>query len=70
MPSVAISENIFYVGAQHPDRRMFDCLMPTPHGTSYNSYLVSGTEKSALIDTVDPEFLAGDREIVSLARER
>jgi len=59
MPSVAISENIFYVGAQHPDRRMFDCLMPTPHGTSYNSYLVSGTEKSALIDTVDPEFLAG-----------
>ena len=57
MPAIAISENILYVGVQHPDRLMFDCLMPTPHGTSYNSYLVSGTKKTALIDAVDPEFL-------------
>jgi len=35
---------------------MFDCLMPTPHGTSYNSYLIKGTQKTALIDTVDPDF--------------
>jgi len=57
MPAVAISENILYVGVQHPDREMFDCLMPTPHGTSYNSFLVTGTQKTALIDTSDPEFL-------------
>lgn len=57
MPALAIGENIFSVGVQHPDREMFDCLMPTPHGTSYNSYLVKGSEKTALIDTVDPEFL-------------
>lgn len=56
MQATTISEDILYVGVQHPDRKMFDCLMPTPHGTSYNSYIVSGTEKTALIDTVDPEF--------------
>ena len=56
MPATAIGENILCVGVQHPDRKMFDCLMPTPHGTSYNSYLITGTQKTALIDTVDPDF--------------
>lgn len=56
MPALAISENILSLSVQHPDRKMFDCLMPTPYGTSYNSYLVSGTKKTALIDTVDPDF--------------
>jgi len=57
MPAITISDNIFSVGIQHPDRKMFDCLMPTPHGTTYNSYLISGSEKTALIDTVDYEFV-------------
>lgn len=56
MPTISISKNIQYVGVQHPDRKMFDCLMPTPHGTSYNSYFIRGSKKTALIDTVDPEF--------------
>ena len=56
MPAITISEGIQYVGVQHPDRKMFDCLMPTPHGTSYNSYFVYGTEKCALIDTVEEDF--------------
>ncbi|HSO25899.1 MAG TPA: FprA family A-type flavoprotein, partial [Methanobacteriaceae archaeon] len=34
--------------------QLFDELIPLPQGTSYNSYLVEGTEKNALIDTVDP----------------
>ncbi|MDP2755068.1 MAG: FprA family A-type flavoprotein, partial [Nitrospirota bacterium] len=29
-------------------------LIPLPDGTSYNSYLIKGSEKTALIDTVDP----------------
>ncbi len=33
---------------------MFDELIPLPDGTSYNSYLIIGSEKTALIDTVDP----------------
>ncbi|HAL73979.1 MAG TPA: MBL fold hydrolase, partial [Clostridiales bacterium] len=55
MSVLAICENVFEVGAAHPDRELFDCLMPTPHGTTYNSYLVVGTEKTALIDAVDPQ---------------
>jgi flavorubredoxin len=42
------------VGALDFDRRLFDALIPLPNGTSYNSYLVKGSEKTALIDTVDP----------------
>jgi flavorubredoxin len=36
------------------DRRIFDELIQIPNGTSYNSYLIKGSEKTALIDTVDP----------------
>jgi len=36
------------------DRRLFDSLVPLPDGTTYNAYLVRGSEKTALIDTVDP----------------
>ncbi|MBP7121170.1 MAG: FprA family A-type flavoprotein [Methanolinea sp.] len=49
-----IAPGIFSVGALDPDRRLFDSLIPLPEGTSYNSYLVRGKEKTALIDTVDP----------------
>jgi flavorubredoxin len=42
------------VGAVDWDRRLFDALIPLPDGTSYNSYLIKGSEKTALIDTVDP----------------
>jgi flavorubredoxin len=35
------------------DRRLFDALIPMHQGTSYNSYLVQGSEKTALIDAVD-----------------
>ncbi|MDD1656764.1 MAG: FprA family A-type flavoprotein [Methanomicrobiales archaeon] len=47
---------IFEVGAIDWDRRLFDELIPLPQGTSYNSYLIRGSEKTLLIDTVDPPF--------------
>lgn len=49
----AIKDEIYWVGFIDWDRRLFDSLIPTPHGTSYNSYLIKGSEKTALIDTVD-----------------
>ena len=49
-----IREGVYWVGAIDWDRRLFDSLIPLPDGTSYNSYLVKGSEKTALIDTVDP----------------
>jgi flavorubredoxin len=54
MSKVTLAEGVFYVGAVDWDRRLFDSLIPLPDGTSYNSYLVKGSEKTALIDTVDP----------------
>lgn len=57
MSKIAIKEDIFWVGAKDPDRKFFDGLMPLPQGTTYNSYLVVGSEKTALVDTVEPEFL-------------
>jgi len=49
-----IKSGIFSVGAIDWDRRLFDELIPLPDGTSYNSYLIKGSKKTALIDTVDP----------------
>jgi flavorubredoxin len=49
-----INSNIFAVGAIDWDARLFDRLIPLPDGTSYNSYLIKGSEKTALFDTVDP----------------
>jgi len=49
-----IKRGVYYVGAVDWDRRLFDSLIPLPDGTSYNSYLIKGKEKTALIDTVNP----------------
>jgi len=49
-----VRPGVYWVGAVDWDRRLFDALIPLPEGTSYNSYLVRGSEKTALFDTVDP----------------
>ncbi len=49
-----ITKDIWAVGAIDWDRRLFDELIPLPDGTSYNAYLIKGSEKTVLIDTVDP----------------
>ena len=52
-----IKPNVYWVGAIDWDRRLFDALIPLPDGTSYNAYLVQGSQKVALIDTVDPSMI-------------
>lgn len=49
-----LKPNVYAIGAIDWDRRLFDELIPLPDGTSYNAYLVKGSEKIALLDTVDP----------------
>ncbi len=51
-----ITRNVYLVGAIDWDRQLFDSLIPLPDGTSYNAYLVQGSKKTALIDSVEPEF--------------
>jgi len=50
-----IKPKVYAVGAIDWDRRLFDELIPLPDGTSYNAYIVKGSQKTALIDTVDPK---------------
>ncbi len=49
-----IRPNVFSIGAIDWDRRLFDELIPLPEGTTYNAYVVKGSDKIALLDTVDP----------------
>jgi flavorubredoxin len=49
----AITPAVNYVGVNDREKHLFEGLWPLPHGVSYNSYLVSGTEKRALIDGVE-----------------
>ncbi len=67
MAARTIKKDIYWVGAVDWGRRLFDELIPLPDGTSYNSYLIAGSEKTALIDTVDPtkadELLANLRSL-------
>jgi flavorubredoxin len=52
-----IVPGVHYVGVPDFDRRLFDALIPLPDGTSYNAYLVTGRDKIALIDAVEPQKL-------------
>ena len=67
MGALQAKENIWYVGVQDPGLRVFDIIMHSDHGTSYNSYIVKGTEKTVLFETSkEPffeEFLANIREV-------
>jgi flavorubredoxin len=49
-----IRDRVHWMGAVDWDRRLFDSLIPLPDGTSYNAYLVEGSEKIALLDAADP----------------
>jgi len=49
-----IKDNIYWMGSVDWDRRLFDSLVPLPDGTSYNAYLIKGSEKTTLLDSVDP----------------
>ena len=54
MKARKIKDRIYWMGSVDWDRRLFDSLVPLPDGTSYNSYLIEGSEKTVLLDTVDP----------------
>ncbi|MFA6984262.1 MAG: FAD-dependent oxidoreductase [Sedimentibacter sp.] len=56
MKSLKLKDNIYWVGSLDPDLDVFDIIMRTEFGTSYNSYVVKGSEKTALIETVKLKF--------------
>jgi len=69
---VPLKTDVSWVGVRDWHRTSFDCLLPLPYGTTYNSYLVAGKEKTALVDTVllsfSQEHIAKLRALVDLSR--
>jgi flavorubredoxin len=55
MKARKIKDRIYWMGSVDWDRRLFDSLIPLPDGTSYNAYLIEGSEKTVLLDSVDPQ---------------
>ncbi|MCD4719060.1 MAG: FprA family A-type flavoprotein [Desulfobacula sp.] len=51
-----IKDRIYWMGYVDWDTRLFDSLIPLPDGTSYNAFLIEGSEKTVLIDTVESQF--------------
>lgn len=50
-----LKNNIYWVGVKDPDLRVFDIIMETKKGTTYNSYVIND-EKVAIVDTVKTGF--------------
>lgn len=55
MKPFEVVSDVHWIGALDPSVRIFDDLVPTRNGTTYNAYLVRG-EKRAVVDTVPDEF--------------
>ncbi|MCM0647398.1 FAD-dependent oxidoreductase [Clostridium swellfunianum] len=52
MKALEVKKDIYWVGSLDPELRVFDVIMYTPYGTTYNSYVVKGSEKTAIFETV------------------
>jgi len=57
MNTLSLKDGVTYIGVQDHNLRVFDITMHTEFGTSYNSYLVQGSKKTAIIETVKIKFI-------------
>ncbi|MCK4572822.1 MAG: FprA family A-type flavoprotein [candidate division Zixibacteria bacterium] len=68
MSSIKIADNVYWVGVKDPHLRVFDIIMETKQGTTYNAYLIKGSKQAALIDSskaaFTDEYLANIAEIM------
>lgn len=62
-----ITASVYYTGVLNPNMRVFDVIMRTEYGTSYNSYVVRGEEKCALIEAAHRSFFEGYLENITEA---
>ncbi len=56
MQTKQIKKDLYWVGTLDPDLRVFDIIMHTEFGTSYNSYVLKGSEKTVLFETTKEKF--------------
>ncbi|MCL2518380.1 MAG: FprA family A-type flavoprotein [Oscillospiraceae bacterium] len=56
MNPLKLKDNLYWIGVLDSELRVFDIIMQTEFGTTYNSYLMIGSEKTALFETVKLKF--------------
>lgn len=54
--AIEFAPRVHWIGAMDPSLRTFDIILKTANGTSYNSYLIRGSEGVAIVDTVKENF--------------
>lgn len=55
MKPIEIKKGIYWIGGLDPTLEIFDIVMETEFGTTYNSYLIKG-DKVAVVETVKEQF--------------
>jgi flavorubredoxin len=67
MSAERLRDNIYWIGVKNPELRVFDIIMETKKGTTYNSYLIND-DKVAVVDTVKDgyyeEFLENIKSVI------
>ncbi len=64
MQAFQIKQDLYWTGVLDPDLRVFDIIMETKYGTSYNSYLLKGSKKTALFETSKLAFFDEMRDYI------
>lgn len=59
MEILELKKNFYWTGVQDPNLKVFDIVMETEFGTSYNSYLLKTSEKIVLFETAKVKFFDG-----------
>ena len=54
--AVEFAPDVYWIGAMDPSLRTFDIILKTANGTSYNSYLIRGSDGVAIVDTVKENY--------------
>lgn len=71
MKSLKLREHFYWVGIEDPDLRVFDIIMYTEFGTTYNSYVMKAGDKTILFETAKAKYfdsyLEKLREITDIA---
>ena len=56
MKPFKLADNLYWNGILDPDLRVFDIVMMTEFGTTYNSYTLRGSGKTAMFETCKLKF--------------
>lgn len=72
MDVLKLKDGLYWAGVQDPDLRVFDIIMYTEFGTTYNSYVLDCGDKTVLFETAKEKFfddyLAKLKEVTDISK--